>query len=218
MLWAHAVLRTSGSWICPNQSCGPPGRGRFDPYPGRICLGRTVYLPTFTFTIKNQPNLGRKYTGHMDPYWLRDIAKPSQPGGTTSISKIQKFTKVNCSEVEVYRGKVGWFNCQANYPCDSMIIAGKQHIPRIQYGNCWTNKLKTRWWFRICFIFIPIWGRFPIWLIFFKGVETTNQFNSVVFFENFRTMITSTIWGLETRWFFRSSMKVILLGSTVNFI
>ena len=25
------------------------------------------------------------------------------------------------------------------------------------------------------FIFTPIWGRFPIWLIFFKGVETTNQ-------------------------------------------
>ena len=27
----------------------------------------------------------------------------------------------------------------------------------------------------ICFIFTPIWGRFPIWLIFFKWVETTNQ-------------------------------------------
>ncbi len=26
----------------------------------------------------------------------------------------------------------------------------------------------------IFFIFTPIWGRFPFWLIFFKGVETTN--------------------------------------------
>ena len=34
---------------------------------------------------------------------------------------------------------------------------------------------KTRWWFQICFIFTPNWGRFPFWLIFFKGVETTNQ-------------------------------------------
>ena len=25
------------------------------------------------------------------------------------------------------------------------------------------------------FIFIPTWGRFPFWLIFFKGVQTTNQ-------------------------------------------
>ena len=31
------------------------------------------------------------------------------------------------------------------------------------------------WWFQIFFIFTLIWGRFPIWLIFFKGVETTNQ-------------------------------------------
>ena len=36
--------------------------------------------------------------------------------------------------------------------------------------------LFSRWWFQICFIFTPIWGRFPFWLICFKGVETTNQF------------------------------------------
>ena len=35
----------------------------------------------------------------------------------------------------------------------------------------------TRWWFQIFVIFTPIWGRFPFWLIFFKGVETTNQYN-----------------------------------------
>ena len=32
----------------------------------------------------------------------------------------------------------------------------------------------TRRWFQIFFMFTPIWGRFPIRLIFFKGVETTN--------------------------------------------
>ena len=31
------------------------------------------------------------------------------------------------------------------------------------------------WWFQIFFIFTPIWGRFPFWLIFFRWVETTNQ-------------------------------------------
>ena len=31
------------------------------------------------------------------------------------------------------------------------------------------------WWFQIFFIFTPFWGRFPIWLIFFRWVETTNQ-------------------------------------------
>ena len=34
---------------------------------------------------------------------------------------------------------------------------------------------KTRWWLQIFFIFTPTWGNDPIWLIFFKGVETTNQ-------------------------------------------
>ena len=33
----------------------------------------------------------------------------------------------------------------------------------------------TGWWFQIFFIFTPIWGNDPIWLIFFRWVETTNQ-------------------------------------------
>ena len=33
----------------------------------------------------------------------------------------------------------------------------------------------TRWWFQIFFMFTLTWGRFPIWLIFFRSVETTNQ-------------------------------------------
>ena len=37
------------------------------------------------------------------------------------------------------------------------------------------HKSKTRWWFQISFIFTPIWGRFPFWLIFSRWVETTNQ-------------------------------------------
>ena len=58
--------------------------------------------------------------------------------------------------------------------------------------NCWWNKplLKhwtpsvninfevlylTGWWFQIFFIFTPSWGNDPIWLIFFRWVETTNQ-------------------------------------------
>ena len=28
----------------------------------------------------------------------------------------------------------------------------------------------TRWWFQIYFFFTPVWGRFPIWLIFFRWV------------------------------------------------
>ena len=34
-------------------------------------------------------------------------------------------------------------------------------------------KGKTGWWFQLCFMFTPIWGRFPFWLIniFLKGLK-----------------------------------------------
>ena len=39
----------------------------------------------------------------------------------------------------------------------------------------------SRWWFQMFFIFNPTWGNDPIWLIFFKWVETTNQFLFLAF-------------------------------------
>ena len=56
--------------------------------------------------------------------------------------------------------------------------------------GCWANKWAAfslenpaGWWFQIFFIFTPIWGRFPIWLIFFKWVETTNHMSSSFFWK-----------------------------------
>ena len=47
----------------------------------------------------------------------------------------------------------------------------------------WCNPLLgPTWWFQTFFIFTPIWGRFPFWLIFFRWVETTNQ---IIFFSPF---------------------------------
>ena len=48
----------------------------------------------------------------------------------------------------------------------------------ISYGGCTTMKAKVSKLgdgFKHFFIFIPIWGRFPCWLIFFRWVEATNQ-------------------------------------------
>ncbi len=36
------------------------------------------------------------------------------------------------------------------------------------YPAKWCPGSKARWWFQLFFIFTPIWGRFPIWLIFFQ--------------------------------------------------
>ena len=56
----------------------------------------------------------------------------------------------------------------------------------------------SRWWFQICFIFTPTWGRFPIWLIFFQ-MGWNHQL--VIFFTDFDpikifiTMKKNSIWG-----------------------
>ena len=47
--------------------------------------------------------------------------------------------------------------------------------PSYGYVFVYLGKIKTGWWFQIFLIFTPTWGNDPIWLIFFKWVETTNQ-------------------------------------------
>ena len=60
------------------------------------------------------------------------------------------------------------FPCRNNYMIFGRVLRDeKKTSPR----KTWIS----RWWFQICLIFTPIWGRFPFWLIFFKWVETTNQ-------------------------------------------
>ena len=55
------------------------------------------------------------------------------------------------------------------------------------------------WWFQIFYIFTPIWGRFPIWLIFLRWVDTTNQFFSdVVFFAPKRLGFKTVLPGLTS--------------------
>ena len=41
---------------------------------------------------------------------------------------------------------------------------------------CNVDGRQLSWWsFPIFFMFTPIWGRFPFWIIFFRWVETTSQ-------------------------------------------
>ena len=93
-----------------------------------------------------------------------------------------------------------------------------------------SNPNSPKWlsvsWFQICFLFTPSWGRFPFWLIFFKGAETTNQLWVLFFFFGLQ------FWRVEKKnktfrsWFspkntnFRSLVaqrqKMTKLGSKFN--
>ena len=57
------------------------------------------------------------------------------------------------------------------------LTLGSRHVTSFQHFQHQSQNCQgvTRWWFQIFFIFTPIRGRFPIWLIFFRWVETTNQ-------------------------------------------
>ena len=50
-----------------------------------------------------------------------------------------------------------------------------QWLQRCCYLRCFEFAI-TGWWFGTIFIFPYIWNNHPKWLIFFRGVETTNQY------------------------------------------
>ena len=78
-------------------------------------------------------------------------------------------------------GWTSWVNCEWMF--DSGVIAELTPVlvwlytVTIDFSTMFPyfKKCISRWWFQIFFMFIPTWGNDPIWLIFFKWVETTNQ-------------------------------------------
>ena len=74
-----------------------------------------------------------------------------------------------------------------------------------QYIQKWHLRcvnLFLRWWFQTFFIFTPIWGRFPIWLIFSDGLvqPPTRQLLNVwwiSFLQRVSAFVRHT-WGVDT--------------------
>ena len=69
-----------------------------------------------------------------------------------------------------------WSNLTFAYVSNGLVQPPTSHgstlvqIPNFGQKTGWVNSyLFTRWWFQICLMFTPTWGRFPFWLIFVKG-------------------------------------------------
>ena len=56
--------------------------------------------------------------------------------------------------------------------CDSLLPLLADCLGRIVTETC--ELLLSSWWFQRVFMFTPTWGNDPIWIIFFRWVETTN--------------------------------------------
>ena len=67
-----------------------------------------------------------------------------------------------------------WQKCKRTSDVCPPIFPGVMKCHPFLRGMKLDANVWSRWWFQIFFIFIPTWGNDPIWLIFFKWVETTN--------------------------------------------
>ena len=87
--------------------------------------------------------------------------------------------------------KPKWLNPKFNWPRCLLTIQVTQSQWQWKMSlSKFKRSTTTGWWFQICFIF-TIWGRFPSWLIFFKGVgSTTNQKSAQV--------NSSLLWGVSS--------------------
>ena len=90
-------------------------------------------------------------------------------------SHIRKYRSGYVTNVTHYHCLAGKKKSGSGYLGSDPAMLGSCMIASLGNSEKKTPQKMTRWWFQAFFIFTPIWGRFPFWLIFFKGVETTNQ-------------------------------------------
>ena len=71
-----------------------------------------------------------------------------------------------------------WPNPEFPWPIPLALAASFIHCIHLSF-HIFIVSIYTGWWFGTCFIFPNSWDDDPIWLVFFRGVETTNQIISI---------------------------------------
>ena len=113
--------------------------------------------------------------------------------------------------------QVGWAS-EASLLVGRVFFFGAQKIPRWwQLKHFSFSGLIWEWWGNI-FIFIPTWGNDPIWLIFFKRVETTRyDFLEGFCFENGQKLdLLHSLKRPHDRWWFLFFNVQLYLGKWSN--
>ena len=105
------------------------------------------FLVKFWWNITNATNICAAFPAECPArkIWIKDINATSFGGGTSHPFAIRDYPNKKEKENE----------CLAESQTSAIHSSG--------------------WWFQTFFIFTPTWGNDAIWLIFFQGVETTNQ-------------------------------------------
>ena len=158
MSWYYFLLKQRGCWCIPHHF-----GTKTAPYCFGNCFGIIAFpkFPRPSFRASGQStSLLRKVIQHL----------PWTPGAKAGFWNNKKLgcLVLKIFYVHPYLGK--WSNLT------NMFQRGWNHqLEKLGLlVGFFGGSLITRWWFQIFFMFTPTWGNDPIWLIFFKGVETTN--------------------------------------------
>ena len=85
-----------------------------------------------------------------------------------SISSTYPLFQVGCPKSRMIPGSLRWWPTRS-WTATRFLACLVEGV--LLQGILWWLLSSSRWWFQIFFIFT----RFPIWLIFFRWVETTSQ-------------------------------------------
>ena len=136
--------------------------------------------PPFQFACQHQDlyifSRASLYPKTSQPFEENYVKSPQNKHGTQKLLLCRCFS----FSKEIFPGSMFVFGCGISYFQPTVRIAASispMHIllPKSALQQALLPKGSLAGWrFQISFIFIPTWGNDPIWLIFFKWVETTN--------------------------------------------
>ena len=169
-------------WLCHDVSLGG-GQNRRDSSPLNHHLGPTI------FRSQQVPSKHRIINKSLWNPWSRGFLRESSSGYYTNFSYFLSKTLFEFP-VSLARKKNGWFFLVTRKKPDGgymIFVVRDDTYDTIQLelegivSDFMSHEIRipffwTHHWVVVSnmFIFIPIWGRFPSWLIFFRWVETTN--------------------------------------------
>ena len=215
------LVQSSSTFFLRSHPHGPPGR-----YPGHFnnSFWRNFFLggglgksgvPLQGMWAKSlifKPNLETENEG-LNLYndgWVQ-MSKSQMVGNQPSKKKVIDFTGPRDPGLPKLR-MVSW---NLNDICGHMrFVSVIGHpLPIIwEYDDWFLGRVPgnrvpniSRWWFQTFFIFNPTWGNDPVWLIFFRWVETTNQILVEHFFSK---KVTSNLTGSNR----------LILGAALNLV
>ncbi len=127
----------------------------------------------------NVPILGTGWEGTYHPSAI-EVGRADFPG--ISPDEVNAMVAVKTGELVPFNGELNlwWKHAWSPVTWDAVWFV-KLWEGAMVGGMCYQDAVQVYhkqfagWWFQKISMFTPIWGNDPIWLMFFKWVETTNS-------------------------------------------